>query len=246
MSFLFTLARSAEIAVVCFGLALASSAQADSLIDDFTAGSMGILSGAGSFAQAVNGVLGGERDLNYDFSSPLPGNELALISSAPGYLVSTTANLPGLDSTAKSFTLTYDGVGGAGVNVNLTTASAIVVQAYTDAWTTPAGPGQLSLALTDNLGVTRTLSLTPNTTPFVFGEILFNLADPAFSGLNESDVERISLSYKSAQSADTFFDSIAIRSLTTNNVAMPIPESDSYALMFAGFGLVGLLARRRS
>lgn len=236
-------ARLSLAAVMIFPLV----AQADVLIDDFSAGSMGTLTGAGSFAESVNNVLGGVRELAYDFASPLPSNSLSLITAAPGLLASGTMNMAALDSTHKNFTLTYDGLLGTGMNlhIGLTTTSEIVVRAMADFWSAPtAGVSVLTVAVTDDLGVTRSLGRTPDSAAFVFGDVAFSLGDAAYSGVNLAHIDRISLAFTSALSADTYFDSVSIRP-AAYAVATPVPEADTYAYMLLGMGLVGMLARRR-
>ncbi|MDP2787892.1 MAG: PEP-CTERM sorting domain-containing protein [Pseudomonadota bacterium] len=223
-------------------------AQADVLIDDFSAGSMGTLTGAGSFAESVNNVLGGVRELAYDFASLLPSNSLSLITAAPtGLLASGTMNVAGLDSTHKNFTLTYDGLLGADMNlhIGLTATSEIVVRAMADFWSAPAaGASVLTVSATDDRGVTRSLGLTPNSGAFLFDDVVFSLGNAAYSDLNLGHIDRISLAFTSALSADTYFDSVSIRP-AVYTAAMPVPEADTYAYMLLGIGLVGMLARRR-
>ncbi|OYY92505.1 MAG: hypothetical protein B7Y41_15585 [Hydrogenophilales bacterium 28-61-23] len=222
-------------------LASPLAVHADTMIDDFSAGTMGTLTGAGSFSESVANVLGGVREVDFSFSGNPNGNSLYLDLFDLGLLSSATKSQIGV------YTLTYDGHAGSnpansGLNLDLSTASAIAVRASADFWSMGSSFSHMSVALTDNSGITKTLSLTPSIPSYDFGDILFNLNDSAFTGLNKSHVDRIGLSYVSALSADTDFDSISIQG---NAVAMPVPEADTAAYMLLGVGLVGLLARRR-
>jgi hypothetical protein len=210
------------------------SQAADILIDDFSVGGMSSLYGSGSFSESISGILGGERNLNYLYAGNANANGLFLDldASGPGLLSSATKNQIGV------FTLTYNG------SLDLSTASDIVVRAASDFWSMGSSFSNLSVSLTDSSGMTKSLGLTPNLAAFEFGDILFNLNNTAFSGLDTSRIEHFSLAYSSAFSADTDFDSIAIRS--TTSAVSPIPEANAYLLMLLGVGLIGALARRRS
>lgn len=222
---------------------LPMSAGADVLIDPFSGPDSWNHTGTGSFSELSSSVLGGVRELAFDYSSPLPGNSVSLVTSL-GMLASGTLNLPG-DAQGKTFSLTYDGAiaGPGGLNVSLTQASAIVVNAMADFWTSSLGNSQMSVSLTDANGQTGTLSLTPGIASNTFGDIRFDLNDVAFSGINLGHIHGISLSYTAAPSADAFFDYVKIESPLTD-LAMPVPEADTLPLMLVGLGLLGLLARR--
>ena len=207
-------------------------------IDNFSAGSMGNLTGTGSFSESVAGVLGGVREVEYSFLGNANSNSLYLDL---GLLTSATNKNIGV------YTLTYDGLAGSNnvagnLNLDLTTAFAINVRASADFWSQGSSTSQMSVALTDNLNVTRFLSLTPGIAPYDFGDITFALANSAFDGLAKNHISRISVSYTSAISADTDFDSISIQN---GAVALPVPEADSALFLLMGMGLVGYMARRR-
>ena len=212
-------------------------------IDNFSAGSALVRTGSGSFSEAVSGVYGGVREVEYSFSGNFNG-----LFIGSGLLSSAT------NQNFGSYTLTYDGLAGSNdvagsLNLDLTTAFAINVRASADFWSQGiSDSSKLSVALTDNLNITKSLSLTPGIglTPSIpansFGDITFALTDSAFTGLDKSQIKRIRVSYTSAISADTDFDSISIQNTA---VAMPVPEADSALLMLMGIGLVGYMARRR-
>jgi hypothetical protein len=226
-----------------------SASHAEVVIDDFTGPVAWHYTGTGSFIEMVNNVyaLGGVREVVYDYSGPLPGNNLALIVASSGLLASASQNLMGLDADVKTFTLTYDGDSTAGANLNadFSLATEIVVNAMADFWTSSLGNSVLSVTLTDGLGNAGSLSLTPNLAANTFGDIHFSLS--AFTGLRDlhlNDIDRITISYLSAPSADTYFDYVSVRPLTSQQ-AFPIPESDSYVLILTGLGLLGLMGRSR-
>lgn len=243
------LRKSSRHIVSLLGLSLVMTvnARADMLIDDFTDAAAWSQAGAGSFSEAVSGVIGGVREVEYDFGSAYlaSANSLTLIPGA-GLLVSGTANLPGLDNVAKHFRLSYGGLAASDyLHVDMSHSTAIVVNAMADFWASDLGASQMSMSLTDNLGHVGTLAVAPGLAPNLFGEIVFDLANPAFGGVNLAHVDRISLAYTSALSADTYFDSIAVRP-SYSPVAQPVPEADSVLLMLLGLGLVAGLARRRA
>jgi hypothetical protein len=241
--FSFTRRTGAHISLAV-ALSCPLAAQADVLIDDFSAGDWISLTDSGSFSESVANVLGGVREIFYDYESRLRANNLSLITSDPGMLASGTLNIAGIDNKPKSFSLTYDGLIGSGANLdmNMASASAIVVRAMSDFWTTPTSASTLNMTLTDAQGVTGSLSIAPNSPAFMFDEVIFDLSDAAYAGLDLAHIDRISMNFESALSADTFFDSIEIRSYA---VALPVPEADSVVFMLLGMGLVGMLARRR-
>lgn len=220
-------------------LALPMAANASTpttLIDDFSAGTMGNLTGTGYFSEAVNGVLGGVREIDFSFTGYFNG---LFIDS--GLLSSATNKNIGV------YTLTYDGLEGnnnvaGGLDLDLTTAFAINVRASADFWSQGSSLSFLSVAMTDKSNITKSLSLTPSIPAYDFGDISFDLANSAFNGLDKNHISRISVSYSSAISADTNFDSISIQNTA---VAMPIPEADSALLLLMGIGLIGYMARRR-
>jgi hypothetical protein len=217
-------------------LPMAANATTPTMIDDFSAGYADGWDGTGSFSESISGVLGGVRKIDFSFTGKFNG-----LIIDDGLLSSATNKNIGV------YTLTYEG-GNADLNLDLSTASSITVRASADFWsvTTPSNTSlsQLSVALTDFTGLSKTLIKQSPTIPaYDFGDILFNLNDLAFSDLNKTHISRISVSYTSAISADTNFDSITIQNAA---VAMPVPEGDSALLMLMGFGLVNFMVRRRA
>lgn len=227
-------------------LACAPVAGASVAVDSFGFGSPLSTGGSGSFVEQVASVLGGVREIAYDFSSALPGNNLTLLPGA-GLLLSATFNYAGIDSVAKTFTLTYDGDASSGknLNLNLSSANAFVVNAMADLWAAPAGGSVLALSLTDTGDVTRTMSLYPNGNTNEFVDFVFPLADAAFADVNLTHIDRVSLRYTSALNADTVFNNLYL-SGSYSPAVLPVPEADSYILFLVGMGLLGVLARRRS
>lgn len=235
-----------RIALALAALACAPVAGADVAIDDFSAGSPLSFSGSGSFVEHVASVLGGVREIRYDFSSALPGNSIALVPDA-GLLLGASFNHPGIDARPKAFTLTYDGDAGGGQNLNLdlSAATAVVVNAMADLWVAPSGGSVLALSLSDAGEVTRTMTLYPNAGGNVFTDFAFPLADPAFAGVDLAHVDRISLQYTSALSGDATFDKLYLNG-SYSPAILPVPEADAYVLVLLGMGLIGVLARRKS
>ncbi len=235
-----------RIALALAALACAPVAGASVAVDSFSFGSPLFAGGSGSFVEQVTSVLGGVREITYDFSSALPGNNIAFLPDA-GLLLSATFNYAGIDSVAKTFTLTYDGdaTSGKNLNLNLSSANAFVVNAMADLWEAPAGGSVLALSLTDTGDVTRTLSLHPNGNANEFLDFAFLLDDSAFAGVNLAHIDRVSLQYTSALNADTVFNNLYL-SGSYSPAVLPVPEADSYILFLAGMGLLGVLARRRS
>lgn len=235
-----------RIALALAALAWVPAAGASVAVDNFSAGSPLSSSGSGSFVEQVVSVLGGVREISYDYSSALPGNNIALLPEA-GLLLSAAFNYPGIDARPKTFTLTYDGdeTSGKNLNLNLSAANAFVVNAMADLWTAPAGGSALALSLTDTGDITRTLTLYPNAAANVFSDFAFPLADSAFSGVNLAHVDRVSLQYTSALNGDAVFNNLYL-SGSYSPAVLPVPEADSYVLLLLGLGLMGALARRKS
>ena len=227
--------------VTLLAMPMAANAITTTTIDDFSTGTMGNLTGSNSISETVNGVLGGVREIDFSFLGNANSNSLYLDLDL-GLLSSATNKKIGV------YTLTYDGQAGnpvshGSLDLDLSAASSITVRASADFWSLGTSFSHLSVALTDQSNNTQYLSLTPSIPAYDFGDILFNLNDSAFTGLDKNHISRISVSYTSAISADTDFDSITIQNAA---VAMPVPEGDSALLMLMGFGLVNFMVRRRA
>lgn len=234
-----------RLALALAALACAPAAGAGAAIDDFSAGAPLVSGGSGSFVEQVASVLGGVREIRYDFNSVLPGNSIALIPEA-GLLLGASFNHPGIDPRPKSFTLTYDGDAGSGMSLDLdlSAATAFVVSAMADLWVAPAGGSILALSLTDAGEVTRSLAVYPNADTNVFTDFAFPLADAAFAGVDLAHVDRISLQYTSALNGDATFDKLYLNG-SYSPAILPVPEADTTILLLLGMGLIGMLARRK-
>lgn len=220
------------------------------LVDDFSTGTLpgftdkygtfnaNAVSGTGSHAGTASGVLGGMRELTYNFGSVMRGGDvLGMESSAEGNILYFSSS----SSRSNSFTLTYDGVSGSGMglNANLSQASSLGLTAYADHWDTAS----MTLSLTDGNGVSRSLRLTPGpSTPSATEvDLAFNLNNSAFQGLNMSDIDRISLSYAGERGQDAYFMNTHI--VTTVPDTADIPEPGTMALLLPMLGLLSLASR---
>ena len=181
---------------------------------------------------------------------------------------SATGSFPNLDvvwsGTTTIGSVTFSGVGGWLFYVGLANSD----------WTTLLPGNEIAINGAENLDVgfaspvysagfefteplwdanSPYVGTTPNDSPFI---VTLKLGTTLISSFGFNAPDNVA-SFVGVWS-DTAFDRIEIREVTpavddeyfgefyTGSVAMPVPEPETYALILAGLGLVGFVARRRT
>ena len=233
-----------------FGLAAAfamivgvnSGVKADH-IDYLTDGGFTLIASGGvsnSSTQTGNpgNILGSEREVTIDFLSGTSGFVSAFLdapagpTSPPGDDPMEMLLLSNSVNSAARYTLTYDGVGSAGLGgVDLTNGGAF--DSVDVNFSGVQGSGDLMVSFTDTMGNTGSSNLTVNSA----GTYSFAFSDSAYSGIDFTSIDSVVVVLETDATASDF----AISEITRGAA---VPEPSSIALTFLGAGCL-LAARRR-
>ena len=195
------------------------------------------LAGLDSVALAgdAGNILGSEREVTLDFISGTGFVSSGTLgaSAGPGPVGPDSTKVLQLSNSVTSlakFTITYDGVGSAGLGgVDLDTAwDEIVVE-----FVAVQGAGELTLTLDDTAAGTGSSTKTVSSG----GSVAFSFADAGFAGVDKASLDSIKLTLDTMEAASDF--SIASVTLAT------VPEPNSALLAVSGLLLLALRLRRK-
>lgn len=214
-------------------LALAPSAHADMLIDDYNQGSVGP---SGSTVLGA-GILGGARTVTRlgQASVSLNGTSESLTAYGNSF-GGTATDMTAIDSWGKQMNLNLTGYSGVQLDFSAVNQPINLVVTLHRATGNYSSVGWLSF-----------LTVNQNTSSIFLPFSSFNRIPGTDTALNLSDIDAVGAMFtKTKMYLDTPSAPIySIDNIKFVSVVSSVPEPENYAMLVAGLGLMGGVARRR-